>query len=115
VFSTLAPIPPSAHTAPPASAATGRLEELGIVRETTGRTYGRRFVYDAYLTRLSRKDDDRDTVRTRATMVSAPPWMPADRTGVGGLGVDTDVAEKPVDDRFARGEQRRSRCGQVMA
>jgi Fic family protein len=45
---------------PTVSAAIGRLEELEIVREATGRTYGRQFVYDAYLARLSRDDDDRD-------------------------------------------------------
>jgi Fic family protein len=44
---------------PTVSAAIGRLKALGIVREATGRSYGRQFVYDAYLTRLTRDDDDR--------------------------------------------------------
>jgi Fic family protein len=45
-------------TIPTVSATMERLQDLGIVREATGRTYGRQFVYDAYLARLTHDDEE---------------------------------------------------------
>jgi DNA-binding transcriptional ArsR family regulator len=42
---------------PTVTSALGRLEEMGIVREITGRPYGRLFVYDRQLEILNRTDD----------------------------------------------------------
>jgi Fic family protein len=44
----------TALTIPTVTAALGRLEQLGIVRETTGKRYGRQFVYGAQLDLLDR-------------------------------------------------------------
>lgn len=40
-------------SAPPVYAAVGRLEEVGILREVTGRQRGKLYVYDEYLARLN--------------------------------------------------------------
>jgi DNA-binding transcriptional ArsR family regulator len=44
----------TALTIPTVTAALGRLEQLGIVRETTGKRHGRQFVHGAQLDLLDR-------------------------------------------------------------
>jgi Fic family protein len=42
---------------PTVTAALGRLQQMGIARETTGRSYGRLFAYDRQLEIINRNDD----------------------------------------------------------
>ena len=44
-------------TVPTATTAVTRLEQLGIVREITGKSYGRVFVYDQQLEILNRSGE----------------------------------------------------------
>ena len=58
-------------THPPVSKSMRRLEEMGIVRELTGRKRNRLYVYDSYLTALSEGTDAPDQTTSNATSANA--------------------------------------------